>query len=247
MQIKVLSRSVDTERRDSINRQFKNLSDKYSYSFFEAITPKTLPNIIAKKSNFLTDGEKCCAFSHLMMYKELISSNDKYQIFMEDDAKLNVSDYNDELIGALDYFHDKFDVIILGYSKVNDEIKRKIQFFRPLFHVAQFNNIKIGIPYKQWKCGTVCYSISRSGAQKIVKENSDCIYTADDWSHFKQKGLKVAHLTPIIVTELFDDFVSSLEAERKTFKPKGLIVRYIAGFMRHFLCFVQLIRYVSKR
>ncbi|MBL0443869.1 glycosyltransferase family 25 protein [Aeromonas veronii] len=242
IRIEILSRATDIKRRDSISEQLSQLDGMVFYNFFDAITPSYLPENIIKSDSLLTGGEKCCALGHILMCKMLIDSNEQYRVFMEDDANVDLEKFK-EIEPALKFFHKKFDVIVLGYSKVDEELKNKIQFFRPLFRVLRYKNYNIGIPYKNWKCGTVCYSISKKGARKLVKINADCLYTSDDWNQFAKNGLKIAHLMPLAVTEQYAKFTSSLESERKTFKQRALLLRYGAGLFRHISCFIEYIKY----
>jgi len=242
IRIDILSRVSDVSRRDSISEQLKHLDGIAFFNFFDAITPSCLPENIIRTNSLLTGGEKCCALGHVLMCKMLIESNDPYRIFMEDDAKVDLEAFK-EIESALSFFHNDFDVIVLGYSKVDEELKRKIQFFRPLFEVLKYKKYKIGIPYKNWKCGTVSYSISKEGARKLVEINAGCVYTSDDWYQFAKKGLKIAHLMPLAVTEQYAKFTSSLENERNTFKQRAILLRYGAGFFRHIFCFIEFIKH----
>ncbi|QWL58531.1 glycosyltransferase family 25 protein [Aeromonas jandaei] len=242
IKIDILSRISDVDRRESISEQLSFLNDIVFFNFVDAITPTSLPENIKKSSSLLTGGERCCALGHILMCLRLLDSNEPYRIFMEDDASIDLDRFKD-IESALRFFHNDFDVIILGYSKVDEELKSKIQFFRPLFKVLKYKGYKLGIPYKNWKCGTVSYSISKEGARKLVEINSDCIYTSDDWFQFSQKGLKIAHLMPIVVTEQYVKFTSSLESERNTFRQRAMILRYSAGVLRHIRCFIAYLKY----
>lgn len=242
IKFQILSLKSDLARRQSIKEQLAIKGGNVEYTFFDAITPSNLSEKIKFNKSKLTDGEKCCALGHVLMCQDLLQSEDEYRVFMEDDAKLDFNDFNG-LDDALQYFHDSFDVVILGYSKVDDKLKNKIQFFRPLFCVASFKMFFVGIPYKQWKCGTVCYSISVKGAKKIIQLNSNCSNTADDWYQFEKMGLKIVHLMPIVVTEKYNSFASNIESGRNTFKQRSLALRYFAGVIRHVYCLYSYLKY----
>ena len=228
MQIYILSRIKDTNRRESIEKQFSKIKSKYS--FFDAIEPEQLPENVKANASHLTLGERSCAYSHVKISHEIYNSNAPYSIVMEDDAEIHEN--LDEKAETLLQLHDFFDVIILGYSKVIFNKRRQMQFIRPVLKL-KVNDCAIAFPYKQWKCGTVCYSISHKGAQKLKKINEMAAKTADDWEFFEKSGLIIGHALPILVTENFNSFGSALEEDRNTYKNRSYFLRYIAGIVRH--------------
>lgn len=225
----VLSMLNDTQRRNSIKSQCDSLA--IAYEFFDAYTPLDIPNDILLKSNKdMTKGELACAYSHLMMYQKIIHHKKSFEIIVEDDAffdkKISI-DFDE-----LEKLHSYYDVIILGYSKVDDKLKKHMKFIRPSLK-RYIENYIVRIPYKQWHCGTVAYSISLNGAKKLLDINYDLKAPADYWDLFECNGLKVAHYREIIVTEKFNEFSSHIEHDRKTFKNPILLKRYIGGLLRH--------------
>ncbi|HBS6040826.1 TPA: glycosyltransferase family 25 protein [Klebsiella aerogenes] len=228
MQIYILSRKKDTKRRESIEKQLSKSRTKYS--FFDAIEPEKLPENVKANGSNLTLGERSCAFSHVKISHEIYNSNVPYSIVMEDDAEIH--DNLDEKDETLLQLHKFFDVIILGYSKVISNKRRQMQFIRPVLKL-KVNDCTIAFPYKQWKCGTVCYSISHKGAKKLKEINVEAAKTADDWEFFEKSGLIIGHYIPILVTENFKSFGSALEADRNTLKNRSYFLRYIAGILRH--------------
>ncbi|CAH6034980.1 hypothetical protein AN2363V1_1725, partial [Klebsiella oxytoca] len=226
--IYILSRTKDIERRKSIRKQLSQ--SKLNYSFFDAIEPEDLPQSVKVNSSTLTLGERSCAYSHIKISNKICKSKVPYSIVMEDDAELheNLDDKTESLLRL----HEVFDVIILGYSKVEYKRHRQMQFIRPVLRL-KVNNYSVAFPYKQWKCGTVCYSISHNGSLKLQEINQNAEHTADDWYNFEKAGLTIGHYSPIFVTENYESFGSSLEAERNTYKNRSFFLRYTAGVIRH--------------
>lgn len=229
MKVKVLSRERDFERKFSIENQLN--IQKLNFSFYNAFEPHTLPDSIKRAEN-LTAGEICCALGHVKICEEFIeeSSGNDILLIMEDDAKIH-ADLNKKK-QYLTELHKVFDVVILGYSKSDDKLYKKMQFFRPVLKYKVSDGFFAGIPYKQWTCGTVAYSVSQRGAEKIIKINSAIDCKADDWPYFESMGLKIAHALPNFVSEDFQVFPSSLENERKTYVKTNILKRYFAGIVR---------------
>lgn len=227
----VLSLKRDIERRKKICEQIDSLGKKFE--FFDAYTPTSIPQEVLRNSNKeLTDGEKACAYSHLMIYEKLLKSENKYEVILEDDALLEQS--------FLDYFnkvsrlHDIYDVVIFGYSKVDVELAKIMKFVRPSIKL-KVDDFYIRLPYRQWHCGTVGYSISRSGANKILEINRSLEVPADYWEYFEDHGVSVVHYSDILVTEDFINFKSHLEGQRGTFNNPNIFLRLLAGILRHFV------------
>ena len=242
MHIYILSRKKDTKRRESIEKQFSKV--KSSYSFFDAIEPEQLPENVKDNGSQLTPGERSCAYSHVKISHEIYNSNAPYSIVMEDDAEIHEN--LDEKAENLQRLHEFFDVVILGYSKVIFDKRRQMQFIRPVLKL-KVNDCAIAFPYKQWKCGTVCYSISHKGAQKLKEINEVAAKTADDWDFFEKSGLIIGHYLPILVTENFNNFGSALEEDRNTFKNRSYFLRYMAGIVRHSYLPMRYMQYLKMK
>ena len=227
----VLSRDIDIDRRLKFTEQASKINLRFN--FFDAYTPNAIScGLDFSEKTELTNGERCCAYSHVKIMEKIIHNKLDHAVIFEDDAI-----FDERIVKLMPYIyemHKTYDVIIIGYSKVEKEIMDKIQLFRPLVKQKKYSSFGVGIPYKQWKCGTVCYSISKKGAEKLYNINYNALHTADDWFFFEQNGLKVGHLMPILVIEDSVALPSSLEIERKTNISRPIYQRYIAGLLRHF-------------
>ncbi|MBF7696389.1 glycosyltransferase family 25 protein [Acinetobacter rathckeae] len=230
----ILSLEKDFDRRNSIKEQFLLNSDG-SYEFFNAIDPVKLGQYFdlerLKITNNLTIGEMCCAFSHLKIYEKILSLDGNMGIVLEDDAQIHESIHSK--LSDLSKLHKVFDVVIIGYSKCDLNLATRMKYIRPGLKVYS-EDAFARLPYKQWKCGTVGYSINRSGAKKILEINKELKFSSDNWEEFEKKGLKVGHYSNIFITENFYAFQSNLELERGTFRNPSYALRYLAGTVRHF-------------
>lgn len=240
MIIYVLSRVKDVDRKLSIKTQLDNLCE--NYVFFNAIEPGTIEDSIKRNNSKLTLGEKCCALSHVKICEKISQEHDDFSIILEDDAFL--CDGIKDKYQQLKTLHNSFDIVILGYSKVTTNLLKKMQFIRPLLKI-KIEGTPVGFPYKQWKCGTVAYSISKSGAKKIAKLNHSGMNTADDWDYFEKNNVLIGHYLPVMIAEDYLNFTSSLEHERGSFRSRNIFFRYMAGLIRHLYLPFRLYKFIK--
>lgn len=236
--IVVLSKKDDTVRRASIQRQL----DEYNinFVFFDAITPADKQITHKVKSSNLTSGELCCAEGHLEIIKLFLASQDSILIVMEDDVVF-LSNPKSDFYTCQSMFH-VCDVLIMGYVKITKDLVRAIQFFRPLrkshsyIHVP---GVEYCYPYKQWKCGALCYAVSRAGAQKMLEFSQKHTHAADDWPAWENCGLRIMHRRPLLAIEDYLRLPSNLESDRKTMRSRPLFLRYLAGVFRYIYMFTS--------
>ncbi|MBO3277150.1 glycosyltransferase family 25 protein [Pseudomonas schmalbachii] len=228
----VLSLPQENLRRANIQSQLE--SRGLAFSFFDALTPEQLPEKIPEDTR-LTQGEYCCAKCHNLIYS--VAKNHNYTVILEDDAILqeNFDATVLEIINIIENLNKKPDVIILGYSKIPPEDKRKIFRFNPLKIKKSTDLVKLGHPHREWKCGTVAYLVTKTGASKLSSLTKNIIATADDWNHFRNNDIEIWHSNPLLVLEGYRNFDSAIEKERMNFKennPLFNIIRYARGFAR---------------
>ena len=106
MKIKVISLESATDRRSSIERQFRRLDTKFD--FFDAVTPETSAihihgydeqEFITNCGRAATDAEIACYASHLALWRRCVEENESFLI-LEDDAHLDESFATGALITA---------------------------------------------------------------------------------------------------------------------------------------------------
>jgi len=228
----VLSLTSANDRRASISSRLDGI---VPFQLFDALTPIELESSMAERGR-LTAGEYCCAKSHSAI-ANLASCHD-VSLVMEDDALLT-NDFSAvlvDLVRALRAKEVDADVVIVGYSKVPHEDRRRIGYFNPIS--AEYRlpcGAKVGEPYRQWPCGTVAYLLTRRGALRLAAATQQIDGTADDWAMLVRKGLVVKHCQPLIVLEDYRVFKSAIEAERQNFTENNALldpIRYGRGALR---------------
>lgn len=244
LKIYIVSLHDEKKRRISISKQLDKLG--LEYEFFDAINPKANEEYLkyydereAKKNNGrgLSLGEIGCALSHQFIYEKILNNDYKYTLILEDDALLG-----DKLLSFLASVDDidlKWDVILLGYSKVSKTDLIKLSRFNPIGgKTFQFGTFKIGKVLKNSTCGTVAYLINKNGAKKIYRNNANLL--ADNWPYFDERlGLRIYHCRPFLVFEDYLHFDSSIESERLLISNKNMsfflkdFLKYFRGFYRY--------------
>ncbi|HHQ4453907.1 glycosyltransferase family 25 protein [Aeromonas hydrophila] len=252
----VVSLKDELSRRTSIEKQLDRLDIKFH--FIDAVDLRNISHDIATThikvdalnsiKRAMTKGEVGCALSHLECYENFVSSSDSdWAWIIEDDA--NLDNLNSEsiadLLTSLNYLD--IDVLILGYSKLSKDKESTFYKMEPLSKLTQSGDILIGMPWRNWTCGTVSYLIRRSGAEKMLAyfDDEKVSTVADDWLFFREQvNLNIAHCRPLLVFEDFSTFRSSLETERAAVSKRNLsfldTIRVLRGHFRKIL--MKLIR-----
>ena len=114
----------------------------------------------------------------------------------------------------------KFDVLLLGYSKVNAYDLGKRHLTEPMQPIASCFGRKLGFAYRERRTGTVGYVVTEAGAKKILAIQGDVITVADDWPYFKRKNLDIAHIYPAVVLEDTFSTASAIAADRQEMEGK---------------------------
>jgi GR25 family glycosyltransferase involved in LPS biosynthesis len=200
-------------------------------SFFDAIDasidPSVSKTIVAVQSQFRarygrpqTPGEIANLFSHQALYKDLLLSSLDYHLILEDDfiPLVNASSLERVIKTASLLFAD---VIILGYSKVDDELEAALNLSNPLMNVVPVpgENLVIGQRCHESTCGAVSYAVSKRFLTLMTK-NLEFGLLTDDWTFHEKLRLKILHVRPLCFREDFLSMPSLLECERKVVTPK---------------------------
>lgn len=251
----VLSLKNELLRRQHIQNQLNELC--IPFEFFDAIDLRN-SNDMTYYDNYshnlqrsLTSGEIGCALSHMSIYEKILCNECNWSLIIEDDALLNnVTNKKIEHIASLANRHNA-DVVILGYSKLSPFDAKIFYIKEPIKNmITGEDGYTLGIPWKNWTCGTVSYLIHKNGAQKIInnfinsKEKIETV--ADDWSFFEREyGLNILHCRPLIIYEDYKNHTSSIEQERTIISKKNLAIldpiRVLRGLIR------KAIMYISKK
>lgn len=181
----------------------------------------------------LTKGEINCARGHREMWQLAKNEQQKWAIFLEDDADL--------IIGAsqimqklLNHTTNQPIAIILGHSKT---IKKNLWFENlkiPLHNIRAINGVKLG-EKKQNLFGTVGYMLNDKAIELLVSL-PPTFWKADDWRIYENSGLKTLHLLNPCIWENFlsSSTGNSCEIHHNIFSKNFLreIISAIAGQIR---------------
>ena len=190
---------------DSRNLKENQLKDLFDFDLFrKSFNHKISAGIVG------------CVLSHYNLYKTLLEykNNSGYYIIVEDDCipLANSNDVENIIDAALE---SSFDILLLGYSKTDDnqyKIINKTNPFKKLYSSGKFN---IGIRYKQSSCGAVAYVVSRSFLDNITNSIKKPYYVADEWLFLEKKlKLLILHTSPLCFLEDYNNMVSNLEDGR---------------------------------
>ncbi|ENM5768233.1 glycosyltransferase family 25 protein [Vibrio mimicus] len=244
--VSVISLKDEIERRKSIAKQLNLLG--IEFDFFDAadlrkMNTEDAQSLVVPDKKYskpprpLTKGEVGCAMSHIQLLTKLsLNKSLDYHLILEDDAILDeriLCFLNGKTLNTFEW-----DVIILGYSKLAENEKDKFYIKEPIKKVAKFSGVNIGCVWKEWTCGTVGYLINRKCLHKFI--DLPISSAADDWQYLKDKlNLKVYHTRPLLISEAFMEFNSTIENDRAVMLKKNIrsleLFRFIRGIVRKLL------------
>lgn len=249
------------ERRKSIIDQLSHLGISFEFhnaADLRTIDSNTLQNLVASDPSAsikrsLTKGEIGCSMSHFQAYEKFLLGNSQIALILEDDA--NLERLEARILHVL--VNDMpSDIVILGYSKVMSSDESFIYSSEPVFKKKSIDKYIFGPVYKNWTCGTVSYLISRAAAKAIidscyVSNRNKIVTVADDWKYFeKQAKLSIFHVRPLLVTESFNIFESSIESARSVVSKERNksfdFIRVLRGKFRWILLYLRNYRTILK-
>lgn len=186
----LISLPQDSARREEIDRQFPRYYPQMNV--IDAVMGKELTageyyqhlvkSRTAEKGRPMTPGEVGCALSHIKACKALLETDAEYGLILEDDV---IGDDNriEQVFGLINLLPR--DVLLLCGGQNGLDI-RKYQLGKVvnketgLYEVAGFS--------QQYTTRACCYVVSRSFAQTVIREQSEFLRLADDWTWFLNKG-----------------------------------------------------------
>lgn len=194
--------------------------------FFDAINASVDPTIgstmqanarafRARYGRPQTKGELAALLSHQALYESLLSSPSGYHLVLEDDFIPLVNADTLEKISAL-ASEQRADIVILGYSKVDDELEAALDVSNPLMNARRVRGtgISVGQRCHESSCGAVSYLVGPVFLAAMAA-NADRSHLTDDWTYHDGLGLKILHAKPLCFREDFQRMPSSLETDRK--------------------------------
>jgi glycosyl transferase, family 25 len=203
--IYVLSVEAAAIRRELFAQHFKGLeysfffgADKNKFTIEETIEKNIFSAELTRKHHrygkTMKPGEIACAWSHKMMYEEIIKNNYTRVLIFEDDA---VPDENNmkQVVEILREIPATCELLLWGWGKNGDRTFFG-QIKQLLYHIQHFTgqlkwNHRIirnlyARPFSKHlkKAGfhdfTYAYAISRSGAEKLLQMQTPIQYVADN-------------------------------------------------------------------
>lgn len=241
--IYIISLTSEEKRRKNISAQLEKLNQKFKFydAFDFRFTDEAIVNSYIvndpkynKPSRPLTKGEVGCMLSHISLISTLAESSiNSNVLILEDDAQIDSQIIN--LISSEQLNHFDWDLIILGYSKLEKKDSASFYIKEPIQVIKKINGIKLGYVWKEWTCGTVSYLVNKKSLKKFSELKVSTV--ADDWNYIQKKlNLKILHVRPLLIYEDFGNFASSIEKDRKYLLKKEKIflepVRLIRGLYR---------------
>jgi len=163
-----------------------------------------IEKFISRYSRNPSSGDIGCSISHYALWKKLSSdSNDPFHLILEDDfvPKVNAS----EILKIVTEVNENFDILILGYSKVQEKEEAVIKIINPIKTLYSTDRHKIGVKYHESSCGAVAYIVSKNFIDQVSQSSQRQSHVLDDWSFFKQSGFSILHIQPLC---FYEDFLN---------------------------------------
>lgn len=206
MQTLVINLPQETARKQHIQQILKT-HESFSASFIDAVYGKDLSdkdiehNFDIKLSyrrygRFLNRGEIGCTLSHYKCYKELLQSDSNYALILEDDITIL---HELSIVNKITQYIDVKEPVILFLSGDYWYYKRK--------HIDK----DYDLAYVYDAVGSYAYLINKSAAQLILKKNAKAACTADNWSLYRDQGVKLKAIYPYLIDANIDTFESTIE------------------------------------
>ncbi|WP_180105667.1 MULTISPECIES: glycosyltransferase family 25 protein [unclassified Acinetobacter] len=213
MRIYMISLKRDAARREAMQKRFPKYYSQFH--IIDAVDAKDASNaeLIAKydkpcpsdKRRPLTQGEKCCAISHLLVLENFLQSGNEHCIIIEDDIIGEDADF-DEVIALLRN-NELNGLVVLGGQEGLKNTKYLIgsQVSSALWQVSKVA--------RRFLFRTCCYSLDTETAKLIISSQSTCLTRADAWNKI------LPNRVDFFYSEKFrhpvDLKLSSLEADRR--------------------------------
>lgn len=216
----VLSVPAAEERRKLFSERFNGLqysfyfgADKNGFTTADLVEKKIYSEDLAKKnhrySKGMMPGEIACAWSHTMMYEDMLKNNyDRIMIF-EDDAVPDPGRMN-QLPQILSEIPGDCELLMWGWSKhgrsnLNTYLKKAVYNIQSGLGILKWDrtiiNNLFARPYSSHlkKAGfhdyTYAYAVNRTAAEKLLQMQSPIQYIADNLlAHAVTKNLVTGYI-----------------------------------------------------
>lgn len=200
----VINLEHDTIRRSYMDDLLLNL-DFPKHIFVPAVYGKMLEqeelsNVFDEKmaynryGRYLNRGEIGCTLSHYKCYERIVEEDD-YALILEDD----ISIINDiEIIYQLETYLKTETPIVLFLS--GDYWFYKHKKINECYKIASVYDA----------VGTYAYFINKAAAKLILEKNKIVSCAADNWSLYRQQGVKLRAIYPYLIDANIESFESTI-------------------------------------
>lgn len=154
-----------------------------------------LPESFRRYGRELSPGEIGCTLSHFKCYRTLLADNKPYVLILEDDVTILCDFSIAEKVASVLPADEPWvlflsaDYWFTSLHKFNDDIS--------------LANVYDAV-------GTYAYMINRKGAELLLRKNARPSCVADNWSLYRQQGLKLYAVNPYMIDANIESFDSTI-------------------------------------
>ncbi len=196
MKTYVVNMEKDTQKRELITKQLKQ-HPELNWQVFKAVEGRKLsdqeqkemilPEFFSRYGRNATLPAVGCSLSHIGIYKDMINTNTKFALILEDDAILSLDLKLDSITQILDV--DAPVAVLLTPD---------------FWYHKDANAINIDAKYKIYQLNagvmTSGYAINLAAVKLLVPMIFPVRYTADAWSQFIKLGLELYGVVPHVIS-----------------------------------------------
>lgn len=188
-------------------------------------------------------GEIGCTLSHLLAIRKLGDKglSGEGVIFEDDVIPLCGSGTIEQIY--TDIIASPFDIVVLGYSKADDNTEAYIDIVNPFLPICRsISPYAIGVRYQHSTSGAVGYVVKKRAATVLFSIETPC-HLADDWAYYASLGLNIGYVSPMLVREDILGVKSTLGHDCGFIAPnnhKSFFVRMLLKIRRRVIGFYRL-------
>lgn len=232
MKTYVVNLLKDKAKRAEIERQLAN-HPELEYQIWNAVEGKKLteqeqkemilPEFFNRYGRDATLPAVGCSLSHYYIYKDIVATNSKYALVLEDDAILSPNLKVDDFLSLLDSNEPIAILLTSDFMYFKSDIIKQIDKTHKIF--------KVDYGYM-----TSGYLINNKAAYLLSENIFPIRYTADAWKEFIDMGIVLYGVVPHLIS--FPDGLGEIgQASNHT---KGLIGRIKATIISIYIKLIHL-------
>jgi GR25 family glycosyltransferase involved in LPS biosynthesis len=203
--IYVLSVAAAAQRREKFKQQFHGLdyeffygADKAALSLEALIDTGVYSDELTRKNHrynkTMLPGEVACAWSHKMIYEELIAKKYNRVLIFEDDATINAGNLS-KAQSVLNELPQTWEMLMWGWGENEEQtllgrLKQSVYHIQHTVGLLKWEHRMIAnlfprrfskhLKHAGFHDFTYSYAITRSAAEKLIAMQSPIQYTADN-------------------------------------------------------------------